>query len=63
MPPKPKKKAKEPAPAPPPKVDVIKWQDNESALVWALLSELEDHENYRVLFGKKDAAEASSFLS
>ena len=40
--------------APTPHIGAISWTDN---LVWALLAELEEDRNYRVLFGKKDSSE------
>lgn len=37
-----------------PHIGPISWTDD---LVWALLAELEEDKNYRVLFGKKDSSE------
>lgn len=46
-----------------PRIPEINWSANNSSAVWALLAEIEKHENYRVLYGKKDVAEVSKFLS
>jgi hypothetical protein len=45
-----------------PRIPEINWSANNSLAVWALLAEIEKHENYRVLYGKKDVAEVSLFL-
>ena len=35
----------------------VDWQANDLALTWELVGQLEKHENYRVLFGKRDKNE------
>ncbi|KAG6897143.1 hypothetical protein C0992_003801 [Termitomyces sp. T32_za158] len=39
------------------KIPTISWDENKHHLIWALLTEMEVPNNYKVLFGKKDKME------
>lgn len=39
------------------KIPDIPWAENNNALNWAFLTELEKDANYKILFGKKDRTE------
>ncbi|KAH9480938.1 hypothetical protein JR316_0007545 [Psilocybe cubensis] len=43
-----------------PKIPDIPWRENDNFLTWQFLTELERHENYRIIFGKKDVSENTS---
>jgi hypothetical protein len=53
-----------PKPSTKPSIPLIPWDADQHSLTWALLTELKKHENFKVLFGKRDPKEVCQhFLS
>jgi hypothetical protein len=44
------------------KVSIINWSANGGELIWALITELEKPENFKVFLGKKDKHDVSNII-